>query len=69
MLRIADLYERRDILPPGSGAGQNNIATRMLAELLDCRPGSRRRPSRLRANSVLARTTEAVARFGDVQIE
>jgi aminoglycoside phosphotransferase (APT) family kinase protein len=35
MLRIADLYEHRRILPPGSGAGQNNIATRMLAKLLD----------------------------------
>jgi aminoglycoside phosphotransferase (APT) family kinase protein len=35
MLRIADLYEHRGILPPGTGAGQNNIATRMLAQSLD----------------------------------
>lgn len=34
MLRIADLYESRGMLRPGSGAGQNNIATRMLAELV-----------------------------------
>jgi aminoglycoside phosphotransferase (APT) family kinase protein len=34
MLRIADLYEARGLLSPGSGAGQNNIASRMLANLL-----------------------------------
>ncbi len=34
MLRIADLYEARGMIPAGSGAGQNNIATRMLAELV-----------------------------------
>jgi len=34
MLRIADLYEARGMLSPGSGAGQNNIASRMLADLL-----------------------------------
>jgi aminoglycoside phosphotransferase (APT) family kinase protein len=35
MLRIADLYEARGIISPHSGAGQNNIATRMLAEMID----------------------------------
>jgi len=34
MLRIADLYETRGILSPDSGAGQNNIASRMLADML-----------------------------------
>jgi len=34
MLRIADLYEARGLLSPESGAGQNNIASRMLADLL-----------------------------------
>jgi aminoglycoside phosphotransferase (APT) family kinase protein len=34
MLRIADLYEARGMLSPGSGAGQNNIATRMLADMI-----------------------------------
>lgn len=34
MLRIADLYEARGVLSPDSGAGQNNIATRMLADMI-----------------------------------
>jgi aminoglycoside phosphotransferase (APT) family kinase protein len=34
MLRIADLYEARGFLSPDSGAGQNNIATRMLADMI-----------------------------------
>jgi aminoglycoside phosphotransferase (APT) family kinase protein len=34
MLRIADLYESRGMLSPDSGAGQNNIATRMLAGMI-----------------------------------
>jgi aminoglycoside phosphotransferase (APT) family kinase protein len=34
MLRIADIYEMRGFLSPGSGAGQNNVATRMLAGML-----------------------------------
>jgi aminoglycoside phosphotransferase (APT) family kinase protein len=34
MLRIADLYEARGMLSPDSGAGQNNIATRMLADMV-----------------------------------
>jgi aminoglycoside phosphotransferase (APT) family kinase protein len=34
MLRIADLYESRGLLSPDSGAGQNNIATRMLADMI-----------------------------------
>jgi aminoglycoside phosphotransferase (APT) family kinase protein len=35
MLRLADLYEASGDFPPGNGAGQNNIASRMLAALLD----------------------------------
>jgi aminoglycoside phosphotransferase (APT) family kinase protein len=35
MLRIADIYEARGFLSSGSGAGQNNVATRMLAGMLD----------------------------------
>jgi aminoglycoside phosphotransferase (APT) family kinase protein len=34
MLRIADIYETRGLLSPDSGAGQNNVATRMLAGML-----------------------------------
>lgn len=34
MLRIADLYEARGFLAPDSGAGQNNVATRMLASMI-----------------------------------
>lgn len=34
MLRIADIYEARGDLWPDSGAGQNNVATRMLAAML-----------------------------------
>jgi aminoglycoside phosphotransferase (APT) family kinase protein len=34
MLRIADLYESRGDLSPDSGAGQNNVATRMLAGMI-----------------------------------
>ena len=34
MLRIADIYEARGFLSPDSGAGQNNVATRMLARML-----------------------------------
>jgi aminoglycoside phosphotransferase (APT) family kinase protein len=34
MLRIADIYETRGVLSPDSGAGQNNVATRMLAKML-----------------------------------
>ncbi|MET0594773.1 MAG: phosphotransferase family protein [Polyangiaceae bacterium] len=34
MLRIADLYEARGFLSPESGAGQNNVATRMLARMI-----------------------------------
>ena len=34
MLRIADLYEARGFLSPDSGAGQNNVATRMLARMI-----------------------------------
>ncbi|HMI89143.1 MAG TPA: phosphotransferase family protein [Polyangiaceae bacterium] len=35
MLRIADIYETRGFLSPESGAGQNNVATRLLARMLD----------------------------------
>jgi aminoglycoside phosphotransferase (APT) family kinase protein len=35
MLRIADIYEGRGFLSPESGAGQNNVATRLLARMLD----------------------------------
>jgi aminoglycoside phosphotransferase (APT) family kinase protein len=35
MLRIADIYEERGFLSRDSGAGQNNVATRMLARMLD----------------------------------
>jgi aminoglycoside phosphotransferase (APT) family kinase protein len=34
MLRIADIYEARGELWPNSGAGQNNVATRMLAGMI-----------------------------------
>jgi aminoglycoside phosphotransferase (APT) family kinase protein len=34
MLRIADIYEARGDLWPNSGAGQNNVATRMLADMI-----------------------------------
>jgi hypothetical protein len=35
MLRIADIYETRGFLAEASGAGQNNVATRLLARMLD----------------------------------
>lgn len=35
MLRIADLYEERGFLEEGNTAGQNNVATRMLASMID----------------------------------